>query len=89
VVLRFGDDTSGAFLLLTHTSGDTAPREIGNGFSRVAFTVPAVAPLVDRVRQAGYAVTMAPKLIPEVGVEVALVTDPDGYTVELIEFKET
>mgnify|MGYP000058090563 CR=1 FL=1 len=88
VVLRFDATSTGAFLLLSHSpTRQLAERaDSRKEFGRLALSVPAVAPLVERVRRAGYQVSIPPKAVPEAGVVIAMVTDPDGYTVEFIEF---
>lgn len=88
VVLRFDATSTGAFLLLSHShTRQLAQRaDSRKEFGRLALRVPAVAPLVERVRRAGYQVSIPPKAVPEAGVVIAMATDPDGYTVEFIEF---
>ncbi|QLG61750.1 VOC family protein [Halorarum salinum] len=63
-------------------------RESGpsSGFDHVAIAVEDVEDRVDRLVDAfGSEVVRGPDLLADKGIEIAFVTDPEGYVVELIE----
>jgi len=54
-----------------------------SGFDHTAVAVESVAELLDELGEDR--VRSGPTTLPDAGVEIAFVTDPDGYGVELIE----
>lgn len=56
----------------------------GNGFDHIALETPDVAAAVARLRDEGVAIVREVKRAQS-GALIALITDPDGYRIELIQ----
>ncbi|SFT00011.1 VOC family protein [Saccharopolyspora flava] len=67
---------------LLHFKGKPAPTP---GSSVLGFQTADIEDTVRRAEEAGGTVTEPPKEIPEVGVKVAFVQDPEGHVLELVE----
>ena len=78
VFLGFDTEALSAKLLLAHDTAKPAPKGHGEG-TRLIISVADLAATVQRVTAAGGKVTHAPR--PP--VNIAHVTDPDGYGIEL------
>lgn len=86
LVIGFGPDpTQAGIMLITDKEGAPRAIEHGHGFDRIALRLPDLHSVNDRLRAAGF----APGEIRIVhgGVVMMMVTDPDGYRVELIDSK--
>ncbi len=88
VTLNFSGEMSApeASLVLNYVASRTEPY-IFDGFSRLAFRVPDVRGLVEKVRAAGLEVLDEPRRIEAGGAAfmLAFVRDPNGARVELIQ----
>jgi lactoylglutathione lyase len=73
-----------SMLVLMHHHDRREPYAHGESFSRIAFGVSDVEALVEAVRTAGLEVTREPKALPDSGMMLAFVRDPDGFRIELI-----
>jgi lactoylglutathione lyase len=83
-VMVAGEGDRPAILLVKHAERTSAP-EPGNGFEKIVFVTDDVDALHDRVAANGGTSEKAPWNIEKMGIRVALVRDPDGYLIELIE----
>lgn len=79
-----GDPTQPGIMLLTDKDGPT-PRPIGHvhGFDRIAYRIPNIAAIGERLRKAGF--TPGEVRVAHNVIQVMMVSDPDGYTLELID----
>ena len=84
-VLVGGDDDRTAILLVKHADRTDAPVP-GNGFEKIVLVTDDVDALYERVpcTHGGESVK-EPWEIKKLGMKFALVRDPDGYLLELIE----
>ena len=83
-VMVAGDGDRPAILLVKHADRTSAP-EPGSGFEKIVLVTEAVDTLYERVVANGGTSEKAPFHIEKMGIRVALVRDPDGYLIELIE----
>lgn len=86
MVVGFGPDpTQAGIMLITDKENPKRVIEHGHGFDRIALRVPDLESVNERLRAAG----MQPGEIRKVHgfVIMMIVTDPDGYRVELIDSK--
>jgi len=76
----------GASLVLNYLASHTEPYAVDT-LSRIAFRVPDVDSLVERVRAAGHKVISEPRMIEVqgTGIKLAFVQDPNGIPIELIQ----
>jgi lactoylglutathione lyase len=77
-----GDATS--ILLIKYTSRSEAP-DIGTGYEKIVLLCDDVASAYERALAEGGTSEMEPRTIEAMGITVAMVRDPDGYKVELVE----
>jgi catechol 2,3-dioxygenase-like lactoylglutathione lyase family enzyme len=87
VVLGFGDDPGGSSLMLLSDPAGPAPRGIehGHGYDRFAIRAAGLPALQAKLRAAGFKAGEIKEAHDTLLVMMA--TDPDGYTVELIDSK--
>lgn len=83
-VMVAGDGDRPAILLVKHADRAGAP-DPGSGFEKIVLVTEAVDPLYERVIANGGTPERAPFHVEKMGIRVALVRDPDGYLLELIE----
>jgi lactoylglutathione lyase len=83
-VLVGDDDGSVSILLIKHTSRSEAP-DIATGYEKIVLLVDDVAAAHERALAEGGTTEMEPKRLDAMGITVAMVLDPDGYKVELVE----
>jgi len=79
-----GDGASGPLLELTH-NWDTDHYERGDAYGHVAYRVPSILEVQQRLRAAGYVLSWGPGKTPDGRRAMAFVDDPDGYEIELLE----
>jgi catechol 2,3-dioxygenase-like lactoylglutathione lyase family enzyme len=88
VTLNFSGDVYApeASLVLNYLASRTEPY-VFDGFSRIAFRVPDVDGLVEKIRGAGHKILDEPRTIEVEGAQIrlAFVEDPNGARLELIE----
>lgn len=85
MLVGFGKDPmQPAIMLLTDKEGPT-PRAIGHvhGFDRIAWRLPGLIQVRARLLAAGY--TPGEIKVEHGAIQVMMVTDPDGYRLELID----
>ena len=83
-VLVGGEDDRTAILLVKHADRTDAPTP-GTGFEKIVLVTDDVDALYRRVAMSAGAAVKEPWVIEKLGIKVALVRDPDGYFIELIE----
>lgn len=85
MVVGFGKDPMQAGIMLLTDKEGPSPRAIGHvhGFDRIAWRLPNLAGLRARLIAAGYA--PGEIKIAHGSIQVMMVTDPDGYRLELID----
>jgi catechol 2,3-dioxygenase-like lactoylglutathione lyase family enzyme len=73
-------------LVLNYLASRTEPY-LNDALSRIAFRVPDVDAMVERVRAAGHTILSEPRMIEVngTGIKLAFVQDPNGTRVELIQ----
>ncbi len=83
----YDDESSQAVVELTYNWDQAKPYEIGSGFGHLAVGVPDVKQVCEHVTKAGGKITRPPGPVKFGTTVIALVEDPDGYKIELIERK--
>lgn len=83
-VLVGPDDGPVSVLLIKYTSRSDAP-DIGTGYEKIVLLVDDVAAAYERALAQGGTTEMEPKRLEGMGITVAMVLDPDGYKVELVQ----
>jgi lactoylglutathione lyase len=73
-----------SILLIKYTSRSDAP-DIGTGYEKIVLLCDDVASAYERALAEGGTSEMEPRTIEAMGITVAMVRDPDGYKVELVE----
>jgi lactoylglutathione lyase len=81
-------DEGGGRLQLAERHRGGQPIDHGFALWKIYMRVDDCAAVHDRVVAAGYPSTMAPTRLDRWPVTVAFVEDPDGYTIELIEYHD-
>ena len=85
IVLGFDKEPTSPGILLMHKADRTTPYTIGDGFSRTIIHVSYVKAMVQRLTQAGVAITRPPTEVASLKLTYAMVRDPDGYLIEFLE----
>jgi lactoylglutathione lyase len=85
IVLGFDKDPTTPGILLMHRADRTTPYQIGDGFSRTIIRVSDVKAMVQRLTEAKVAIVRPPTEVADLKLTYAMVRDPDGYLIELIE----
>ena len=83
-VLVGGEHDSSAILLVKHATRTGKP-EPGNGFEKIVLVTDDVGGVYERSLAQGGSSVSEPRTLEQMGIRVALVRDPDGYLIELIE----
>ena len=89
VFLRSKDDRGSeksAMIELTH-NWDTKAYVRGDAYGHVAYQVDSIADLQAQLKLNGYDLSWGPGLTPSGTTTMAFVDDPDGYEIELLEYK--
>ena len=84
----YGPEDSNAVLELTFNYG-VESYELGTAFGHIAISVPDVAAACDAIAAAGGVVTRPAGPVKGGSTIIAFVKDPDGYSIELIENRDT
>lgn len=82
----YSDESDGAVIELTYNWGESE-YDHGNAFGHIAIGVDDVYATCEAIRQAGGNITREPGPVKGGSTEIAFVTDPDGYKLELIQNK--
>ncbi|MDP3135984.1 MAG: lactoylglutathione lyase [Burkholderiaceae bacterium] len=80
----YGTNPDHAEIELTYNWG-VSSYEHGSAFGHIALGVPDVYAACERIRAAGGKITREPGPVKGGTTEIAFVTDPDGYKIELIQ----
>ena len=81
-IIMTSADGSEQSLVLLHYKNQPAPAP---GSAVIGFQVTGIEDVVRRAEAAGGTVTEPPKAMPEIGIKVAFVHDPEGHVLELYE----
>jgi lactoylglutathione lyase len=84
----YGSEETDAVIELTFNYG-VASYELGTGFGHVALSVPDVAASCAAIAAAGGVVTRPAGPVKGGTTIIAFVKDPDGYSIELIQDRDT
>lgn len=88
VFISFSDDFHSGAIELTH-NWDQQGYDVGNGYGHVAIGVPDIQTLCRELIEAGVEFRTEPKQQIEGGPLLAILKDPDGYEIELIQTRRT
>ena len=83
-VLVGGEHDTSAILLVKHSTRTDQP-DPGSGFEKIALFSDDVSGTYERCLAQGGTSVSEPRTLDEMGIKMALVRDPDGYLIELIE----
>ena len=83
--VTLGGETRGGLLQLAYTDDLSGPIEHGNALRKIYFNVDDCLVAHQRVLDAGWPSIHAPERLADYPVTYALVNDPDGYLIELIQ----
>ncbi len=88
VFLKSRDDAgeNAPMIELTH-NWDTKSYVRGNAYGHVAYQVDSIDAIQARLKKHGYDLSWGPGLTPNGKTKMAFVDDPDGYEIELLEYK--
>jgi len=81
----YGNEDAQAVIELTHNWGQKEPYSIGSGYGHIAFGVPDIYGLCEKLAANGVKITRPPGPMKHGGSVIAFLEDPDGYKIELIE----
>jgi len=81
-----GDGEDGPMLELTYNWG-VDHYDMGSGYGHVAFQVDSVDEIGARLKEAGLAFAWGPGKTPDGRTTMAFVEDPNGYKIELLEYR--
>ncbi|AYJ84967.1 lactoylglutathione lyase (plasmid) [Sphingomonas paeninsulae] len=84
IYLGYIDDNIGTVLELTWNWDDSEKYTHGSGYGHIGIGVDDLEATCARIRQVGGAVVREPGEMMNSGIEIAFITDPDGYQIELI-----
>lgn len=79
-------DEGGGRLQLAHAWEDPKPIEHGNALWKIYMIVGGAMDTHDRAVAAGWTSTMVPERLERWPVIVGFILDPDGYSIELVEY---
>jgi lactoylglutathione lyase len=81
-------DSGGGRLQLAHAWEEPKPIEHGNALWKIYFNVDDAMATHDKAVAAGFTSTMVPERLERWPVIVGFIEDPDGYTIELVQYVE-
>ncbi len=84
-LLGYGDASKDAGILLLHNPKRTEPYTHGDAFHRFIVSVKDLPGLLSHLKENGVAVARGPTRVENLKLSYAFITDPDGYTIELVE----
>jgi lactoylglutathione lyase len=85
--LSFDENSTDGFLELAHYWDADAPYSHGSGYGHIAVGVPDFYEAVAKLEAMGTEIVARPYILFAGGPKLAMVKDPDGYLVELIQAK--
>lgn len=87
--LSFDETSVDGFLELAHYWDTATPFSHGTGYGHIAVGAPDLEGALARLEAMGAEVAMRPYKLFETGPTLAMVKDPDGYVVELVQSRVT
>jgi lactoylglutathione lyase len=81
-----GDDNDGPMLELTYNWG-VEHYELGGAYGHVAFQIESMEATAEKLQNAGASFSWGPGKTPDGKTTMAFVDDPDGYKIELLEYR--
>ncbi len=84
----YGDESKGAVIELTY-NWEQDSYEHGNAFGHIALETDDIYATCDAIKEKGGLVTREPGPVKGGSTVIAFVKDPDGYSIELINKKDT
>jgi lactoylglutathione lyase len=81
-----GDPSGASQIELTH-NWETESYTRGDAYGHVAYSVDSIAEVQKKLQAAGYDLSWGPGLTPDGRTNMAFVDDPDGYEIELLEYR--
>jgi len=84
VFLSFSDDYEHGAIELTY-NWDIDHYDVGSGYGHVALGIPDIFSFCDRLKAQSVEFVTEPKIMIEGGPALAIIKDPDGYQIELIQ----
>ncbi|MFI3247151.1 MAG: lactoylglutathione lyase [Ferrimonas sp.] len=81
----YANEENGAAVIELTYNWDTEDYEMGTAFGHIAIAFDDIYATCERIRQAGGNVTREPGPVLGGSTQIAFVTDPDGYKIELIQ----
>jgi lactoylglutathione lyase len=85
VLLKYEDALAAPAVVLVHRDDAPGPFDHGNAYGRLIVTVPDVTSLCEQVRAEGLDIEMEPFALEDQGLVIAMVKDPDGFAIELVQ----
>jgi lactoylglutathione lyase len=85
VSVGFADDPAAAGLVLLSSPDQGGAIRHGNAYSRFGLTVTDATALVTSLQSAGVTIMSQPMRTASLGLTYAMIRDPDGYLIELIQ----
>jgi len=85
ILLGFTKYPNDAGVLLMVRSGRDKPYDVGDGFSRVILDVANLAATAKHLNDAGVPLVRPITEVKELQLKYAMVRDPDGYLIELVQ----
>ncbi|UJF18711.1 lactoylglutathione lyase [Vibrio sp. SS-MA-C1-2] len=82
----YGDESQGSVIELTYNWG-TDSYDQGTAFGHIAIGVDDIYATCDTLRESGAQISREPGPVKGGSTQIAFVTDPDGYKIELIQNK--
>lgn len=91
VFLKSADDENPArpsspMIELTH-NWDTKSYVRGDAYGHMAYEVDSIEKIQERLKKHGYDLSWGPGMTPSGRTRMAFIDDPDGYEIELLEYK--
>jgi lactoylglutathione lyase len=87
VFLKSADDQrDGPMVELTY-NWDTHSYNRGDAYGHVAYAVDSIDAVRERLKKSGYDLSWGPGLTPSGKTKMAFVDDPDGFEIELLEYR--
>ena len=85
VLLKCQDHDDAPAVVLVHRDDAPGPFELGDAYGRLIVAVDDTRAVVREVVGEGLEVEMEPSTFDETGATIAVVKDPDGFRVELVQ----
>ena len=87
VFVGYTKDPHAVKIALAYSADQQAPLPTGDRFGSLILQVPDLPKVLERIKANGGKVTVEPAEMKEMSMTIAVVEDPDGHVLELIQFK--